>query len=231
MSTMMRPHMFLQRLLCLVFCCIFVLAPLRAVNAQSSDNSLDLEARQLFLEERLEAGKRPAQLWQYGWTGFLTVSSTVSAALAIDGEDETVNTVNAVKSLGSLALLWLKPLDARHGARAMHDPGHGSDTERVTLGETALRANAERARTRTDLQRHLTVLAANLIGGGIIWAGASAEDALISTATGLAIGEAQIWTEPSRAIDDARAYNDRFGTNLGWSVVPAINQVRLVYRF
>ena len=231
MPTMMRLQLPWQRSICVSFCCLFLLVPLDVASAQSGDKAVDLEARRLFLEERLEAGKRPAQLWQYGWTGFMAVSSTVSAALAIDGDDKTVNTVNAAKSLGSLVLLFLDPLNARLGAQPMGDPDTTPAAEQVALGEAALLANAERARTRTGLRRHLMVLGANLIGGGIIWAGADLEDALISTATGLAIGEAQIWTEPTRAIDNQRAYNDRFGTDLGWSIRPAMNGVGLVYRF
>ncbi|MGI9509025.1 MAG: hypothetical protein ACR2QJ_06720 [Geminicoccaceae bacterium] len=227
----MRMHGPCRWLIFLVFCSLFALAPERVAVAQSGSSTVDLEERQQFLRDRLDLGKRPAQIWQYGWTGIMAASATVSAALAIDGEDETVNTVNAVKSLGSLAILLLDPLDARLGAQPMGDAATASAKDQVTRGQAALAANAERARTRTSWKRHLTVIAANVIGGGIIWAAEDAEDALISSLTGLAIGEVQIWTEPDRAINDLGAYDERFGTDLGWSIRPGINQVSLVYRF
>ena len=187
--------------------------------------------RILFLEQSLEAQRTPARVWQYGWTGGFMALAAANTALAIGGENRTASTVNAAKSFGSLAILMLDPLQARRGASVMGSPSDMDPEQRLALGEAALSANAERARTRTGLRRHLTVLAANLIGGGIIWAAGDGEGALLSTVSGLIIGEAHIWSEPSRAIRDEQNYRSRYRSDIGWSVRPGLNEITLEYKF
>ena len=87
-------------------------------------------------------------------------------------------------------------------------PGEGRAVlqQRVAVGERLLRRGAERAQTRYSWSRHLLGIATNLLGGAVIWSLGDGHDALQSTLTGIAVGEAQIWSEPWRATGDLRDY-------------------------
>jgi hypothetical protein len=207
---------------------------------QLSDS--ELAARLGFLEERLEAGRPPALAWQWGWTGFYGTSLVLNggyAAVAEDGDDRVRAVVDAAKSGVALAQtlrLVRDPLPANVGAapmRAVPGEGRAARLERLAVGERLLVASAARAETRYDLRRHLFVLGGNLLGGAAILALGSAGDAAQSTAIGIAVGEAQIWSQPWRAPNDLREYHARFpaAPGIGWQLRPKGRGVELVLRF
>jgi hypothetical protein len=200
-------------------------------------------ARRLgFLEERLDAGRRTAQAWQYGWTGIYatTLAVGVGQAIATDsGDTRLAAVVGAVKSAGALASLVAEPLPARLGAdplRAVPAEGRRGRLERLAVGERQLRLNVASAESRYSLRRHLEGVTTNLIGGAIIWAFGDPTDALVSTLSGIAVGEAQIWSQPWRATGDLEAYRAAFPTTLaergvGWRVRPMPNGVQIAFSF
>ena len=66
----------------------------------------EAKARATFLEERLDAGQRNAQVWQYGWTGIFgagTLIGAVEALRADDSDSRVYNIVGAVKSAAGVA--------------------------------------------------------------------------------------------------------------------------------
>jgi hypothetical protein len=202
----------------------------------------EIQARTGFLEERLDAGRRSAQAWQYGWTGVYGVTTTVSAVgtlLADDADDRVYNLVGAVKSAGALAQLLLDPLPARLGAAPMREvpaTTRRGRLERLAVGERQLFVNAARAEQRYSLRRHLEGVTTNLIGGAVIWAFGDSSDAVVSTLSGIAVGELQIWTQPWRATGDLEDYRNRFtdGSPVGagdWELRPRPGGVELALRF
>ena len=202
----------------------------------------ELAARLGFLEERLEAGRPTALAWQWGWTGFYGASLVLNggyAAVAEDGDDRVRAVVDTVKSGVALAQtlrLVRDPLPANVGAapmRAVPGDGRAARLERLAVGERLLLASAERADTRYDLGRHLLVLGGNLLGGAAILALGNAQDAAQSTAIGIAVGEAQIWSQPWRAPNDLRDYRARFpgAPGVAWELRPKGRGVALVLRF
>ena len=202
----------------------------------------ELSARLGFLEERLEAGRPTALAWQWGWTGFYGASLVLNggyAAVAEDGDDRVRAVVDAVKSGVALAQtlrLVRDPLPANVGAapmRAVPGDSRAARLERLAVGERLLVASAERAETRYDLRRHLIVLGGNLLGGAAILALGNPADAAQSTAIGIAVGEAQIWSQPWRAPNDLRDYRARFpgAPGVGWELRPKGRGVELVLRF
>jgi hypothetical protein len=199
----------------------------------------EVDARLRMLEERLEAGRFTGQLWQQGWTGFYaltTLTGTVGAVAADDADGRVVNLVSAVKSVGALAQLVTDPLPARLGAAPMGEADPDRRLMRLALGERQLATNAARASSRFSLQRHLEGVTTNLIGGAVIWAFGDSGDALTSTLVGIAIGEAQIWSQPWRAEGDLAAYRTAFPTTTvqrapSWELRPMGTGVQLALRF
>ncbi|MBL0712208.1 MAG: hypothetical protein JJV98_00790, partial [Desulfosarcina sp.] len=73
-------------------------------------------------------------------------------------------------------------------------------------------------------------------GSTAIAAFGDAQDAVVSNLTGIAISEAQIWSQPPRAIDDLEAYEKRFlaapaHDTLTWQLTPIPGGLGIIVRF
>jgi hypothetical protein len=168
--------------------------------------------------------------------GVTTVVSAAQTLLADNADDRVYNLVGAVKSAGGLGQLLVDPLPARLGAapmRAVPATARRGRLERLAVGERQLFVNAARAGQRYSLKRHLEGVTTNLIGGAVIWAFGSSSDAVVSTLSGIAVGELQIWTQPWRATRDLQDYRNRFTTEAAaaWQLRPRPGGVELALRF
>jgi hypothetical protein len=202
----------------------------------------DMERRLAFIEERLNEGRTSARYWQYGWSGFFAASAAVQGYSAIEsnnGDNEVNYTVGAVKSAAGLTLMLLRPLPAVKGAAPLQDmPTHTpkQKTARLTAAKDRLHTNSSRAQERKSWSRHLTGIAVNLIGSVVIAAFGDTDDAVISGLTGIAINQAHIWSQPSRAIDDFADYEREFPaastTNeTDWQLTPITGGLGVRIRF
>ena len=200
----------------------------------------ELAARLDFLAERLDAGRPSALAWQWGWTGIYSIGFALSftdAVRADDGDDRVRAIVDAAKSglatMQTVALLR-DPLAATLGAQPMREV-QGNDRaarmQRLALGERQLLMSAARAETRYSPKRHLITIGANLLGGAAIYALGDAGDAVRSTLVGIAVGEAQIWSQPWRATADLREYRASFGDTVGKSKISRSTGVGLRVAF
>lgn len=206
----------LIKILATLFCGLFLCVPYIVQGADlnypsaTADNEIDLRLN--FIEERLETGKQHAQYWQNGWTGFFAVSSLAQtvAWLDADNNDDRINyIVGAIKSTGGLIDILLRPMPGRYGASEIRGL-EGQSFDKLGQAEDLLQATAQRAQAKTTWKPHLKVLGVNLIGGAAILAFGDGGDALVSTAIGIAVGEANIWTQPTQPSSDLRDYQTRF---------------------
>jgi hypothetical protein len=195
-----------------------------------------------FLQERLDAGQLTARTWQHGWTGIFGIGAVASAAQAIAADDwdgRVYNIVGAVKSAGATAQMVLDPLPARLGGepmRAVPDGTRQGRLQRLAVGERLLVANAARADSRYSWRRHLEGVTTNLIGSAVIYAFGDSKDALVSALSGIAVGEAQIWSQPWRATGDLNDYRAAFPTTMAsrgieWQLRPTLNGAELAFRW
>jgi hypothetical protein len=205
-------------------------------------SNAELDARLNFIETRIASQRPGARYWQYGWTGFHAASAVGQAILAgnADNSDDEINyLVGAAKSSGALAQMMIKPLPEVQGSIQFNQMPSQTREERVAKlarGESLLRVNAERASSRTSWKRHLIGIGANLLGGGIIAAFGDGSDAITSTLIGITVSEVNIWTEPSRAVNDLEDYrNNRWGagqnSRVNWQIIPAHNRLMVKVKF
>jgi hypothetical protein len=205
-------------------------------------SNTELEQRLKFIETRLARLSPDARVWQYGWTGFHAASAVAQGVLAVDAndsDDEVNYLVGAVKSTGALAQMLIKPLPAVQSATRFQALPSQSREERLgklAQGEALLHENADRAATRSSWKRHLIGIGANLIGGVAIAAFGDSSDAVTSTLLGVAVSEASIWTEPTRAINDLEDYQhnkwvQRKTSEVSWHIVPLARRVEVNIRF
>lgn len=216
--------------------------PLHVQLDAPTSGETEVEERLAFLERRLEAAEFQGDLWQYGWFGVHStglVFNAVDASLTDDDDDRVARIVGATKSAVGIGYLLLRPLPARLGADPIRAMPHGTpelERARLQAAEDLLQRSAQRARRKYTVWPHLESAVLNLIGGGIILGFGDWEDAALSTGLGIAVGELQIWTVPSRPATDLAAYRGRFGPTpgarrTGWYLVPRPNGLALALRF
>lgn len=175
----------------------------------------ELEQRLAFIETRLQKQQTRAKYWQYGWTGFYSLSSAGQAIAAFDSndnDDQLSHGVGAAKAAGGLAQLLLKPQPAlRNGESFDALPARSREQRlhKLAQGEALLDSHAQRAAERFTWRRHAMGIAGNLLGGAIIAAFGDSSDAVTSTLVGLAVSEATIWTEPAGATRDLDDYRNK----------------------
>jgi hypothetical protein len=111
--------------------------------------------------------------------------------------------------VGVADLVLLRPIPGRQGAdpiRAPADASHEDKLARLAEGEHILVDAARRADERSSWTNHLGNLVFNLLGGGILLALHEDRYAAVAALSGTAVGEAYIWSEPSRAPGDLADY-------------------------
>jgi len=169
------------------------------------------------LVDLLEAGEFGVEVWQYGFAagyGMGVALGVAETVLAEDGEARVEPVVTLVKAVGGTASLVLDPHPGRRGADDVLALPSATphDRRRQLAAAERLLARAEaRTRTRWHWAPHLGNLALNLAGGGIVWALGERGGAISSSLVGIAVGEAMIWSEPTRARVDAAVYRRAIG--------------------
>jgi hypothetical protein len=195
--------------LCVV--AVLLLEPRRA--AAESDADADVARRLAFIEARLERASSAATIWWSAWFyGYVTVTIG-QAAVALAAKDPGLRTDTAVgASFATLGVVGIGAFDfpARHAA--------------VTLAASPARTPAERRRKLARAEQLLASSARSEVVGRS-WVGHVAGGAvtltsslvlalvykrvassIITAISGAAITEAQVFTRPTAAIDDWRAY-------------------------
>ena len=229
----MKRHLVLALLLSPLACASA--APNAAAPSFSPPRSdAELDARLHFLEDRLDAGRRHAQIWYYGWLGFNSAcfAYTTTSAVFDSARSRSFDIVNATQAaVGVGDIVFLRPMPGREGAdpiRGAADASHADKVARLAKGEQILVAAAQRASDRSAWSTHLGNLFFNLLGGGILLALHEDHYAAVAALSGTAVGEAYIWSEPSRAPEDLEAYRHfiadgavaQSGSRSKWFLVP-----------
>jgi hypothetical protein len=205
--------------------------------ARTSLSDAEIERRLDFIEQRLEASKRHAQIWYWSWltiNGGATIALSVAASIADDADDRAAYIPQAaLAALGVADLTLIRPLQARLGAEPIRNLPDGTRAQRLAQLERAealLRGNAERAADRRSWLLHLANFGLNAAAGAVTYATGNASDALISFGSGVAAGEIYIWSEPGAPARDWQDYQ-RFesGSTAGLrvSVVPGFGRIAL----
>lgn len=206
--------------------------------ARTSLSDAEIERRLDFIEQRLDASKRHAQIWYWSWltiNGGATVGLSVASAIADDADDRAAYIPQAaLAALGVADLTVIRPLEARFGAEPIRRLPEATRTQRLhklERAEALLRGNARRAEGRKSWLLHLANFGLNGAAGLATYATGQTSDAIVSFATGFAAGEIYIWSEPGAPARDWQDYQ-RFKTRgsaagLRLSVVPGFGRIAL----
>ena len=191
-----------------------------------------IERRVAFLTARLDAGRRHAARWQYGWLVVNAGGGVVASARAPfdGGNDLAYDVTEAVKSGIGVLYLLLNPMPGYRGAepiRAMPDQTRDDKLAQLVQAEHTLHAAAIRSQLRSGWLLHLGNLALNLAGGAALLAIDAPGQAALSAGLDTLVGEAQLWSAPWRPSQDWEDY-ERFVTSGQASPTPSSAHWRIM---
>lgn len=222
---------------CVALACAGSAPPLSDLPPPSSDREAAQRLR--FVESRLDAGRRHAQLWHWGWTTANGVSVAMnSASLALD-DDSGGRVYNGlqigISTLGLVDLLVRDPVPGRAGA----DPIRAGDpATRLARGEALLAAAAEHAEDHRAWPAHLANAALQAAAAAVLLGIDEPGYAAASFGLGMLGGEALLWTAPFQPARDWRSYRELVTRgalpaepNAELHIAPAANGLALELRY
>ena len=175
-------------------------------------SNTQIERRIAFLEQRLDDSRTHGQIWFWSWlaiNGGSTVGNGIAAGLSGQHDDRVNYATGAALGAIGVADLFLRPLEARHGAAPMRGLPEATRSEKLAklrAAENQLRRNALRAEERTQMVPYLgnagLALAAGLVVG--LWGErGSGIQTGVSTLIG---GTLNLVTQPGRPAQDWQDY-------------------------
>jgi hypothetical protein len=211
--------------------------PAAALPKDAALSDAEVARRIAFIEGRFARGDAAANRWWNAWFYGFTALTVAQGVLAIATTDPGLRTDSAVgaasSSLGVMPL-GLSPLPARFAVgalRALPDATPAERRRKLARAEELLRESAEAEALGRSWLNHA-------LGGGVsVGVGLvlgfvykRPGSAVLNTVSGIALSELQIFTQPTAAIDDQRAYERWIGmrrapatahkNTVEWALIP-----------
>lgn len=206
-----------RKQLTIIFLIVFVLQ-LNPASAQEALSDSQIKERLQYIHQMLEQGKPNAGRWWYGWLIGYGAATVAQGAVCLTSKDkETKQDMalgGATTFLGAMGQV-IAPMSPSLAPDQLDDIPEGTPEERIeklSKAEKLLKECALRERDGRSWKTHAITGAVNLGTGLIVWLGfkRSAWEGLGNFALNTAITEAQIWTQPTRAIEDYENYIKKY---------------------
>ncbi len=187
--------------------------------AQDTANLTDVQvkARLAFIQDRLDEGRRAANLWWYGW--LIGYSAATAGQIAVysstDSErtrqDMLVGSITSALGAGAQVVFPLQAGRLAAQLRAMPQDTPEARRTKLASAQSFLRLSAAQEELGRSWKAHALAGAVNLAAGLVIWRhyDRPGRDGLLTFAIGQLVSEVQIYSQPTRAIRDLREYEQR----------------------
>ena len=209
-----------------------------ATNAFGQTNNKNLsdaevKERITYIQSALDEGELCSEIWYWGWIGAYGTATAVQFSLffapdAVNSknhdharQDMMAGAITSLLGVAGLAIDPMVPAYAPDRLRAMPGDSPAQRREKLKQAEYWLKRSAQRELDGRGWLSHTLNLAVNLAAGLTLWLGFDRKlwpDALLTFLPGFAIGEIQIFTQPTRAVDDWEKYQAKYGK--GYSYRP-----------
>ncbi|MEP7049772.1 MAG: hypothetical protein ABJB12_05440 [Pseudomonadota bacterium] len=185
--------------------------------------------RTQFIQERLDQGTTSARWWWYGWLGGYSVATLAQGAAGLATHDEAFRASMLVGAAGSgLGILSViaMPFPPTYAASELRASNGMTAQQRQALALRSLKSCADAENLGRSWLPHALGVAVAAAQGLVLWIGFDRPvDGAESAAVSLVVGEAQIFTQPMRAVDDLASYERQFsrsnGSGLKWRLAPS----------
>ena len=170
------------------------------------------------IEKMLSQGKPGANCWWYGWLAGYSAATIGQGVVFLSSNDKVTKqdmALGAVTTLLGAAGQLLTPMVPGYAPDRLDQISEGTREarlEKLHSAEELLKASALREKAGRSWQTHAIASVVNVSSGLITWFGfkrdvwAGVENFALNTA----VTEAQIWTQPTRAMKDYRNYCQRY---------------------
>jgi hypothetical protein len=194
-------------------CAALAAITLTAAAAAADEPDESVRRKLAFLEDRLTRGEPAASTWWNAWYITYLAATAGQAAVAGAVRDRDLRAdmaVGAVSSALGVVPLGLFDFPARYAGTALRARPARTPAERrakLALGEKLLRESAEAEAFGRSWLAHLGCVGVSALSGLVLAvAYKRGVSSLITVATNLAVGELQVWTQPTAAVRDWAAY-------------------------
>ncbi len=215
-----------------------LLVQLHTVSAREESSDVQNRERLQVIRQMLERGKPNADRWWTGWLigyGVATVGQGVAGITSKDRRTRQDMALGAATTcLGALGQIITPMLPAKAPFRlaAIPETTPEERMRKLSEAETLLRESALREKEGRSWKIHAITGAVNLGSGLIVWLGfkRNAWEGVGNFALNTLITEAQIGSQPTRAVDDYDDYVRRY-RSAGESDGPKDGRTWSVYSF
>jgi hypothetical protein len=184
------------------------------------------------IQEMLDHGKKNADLWWYGWlVGYGTATLAQGAVVILSDNLATRQdmALGAITTLLGAAGQVIAPMTPGYAPDRLKELPEGNPEEnykKLLEAERLLEESALREKNGRSWKTHVVDGAVNISCGFIVWFGfkRTFAEGVVNVAINTAICEAQIFTQPKRAIKDYNDYCQQYkpGQNLSFNP-PRVN--------
>lgn len=180
------------------------------------------------IQEMLDQGRKGANRWWKGWLIGYSAATVGQTAIAIAGDDLKTRqdwTLGAVSTLLGAAGQLISPLTPGYTSDRLREmPENTADDLAIKLAEAEnlLEACALREKSGRSWKTHTLDGAVNVGLGMVIWYGfkRSFMEGFTNIALNTAVCEAQIFSQPTRAIRNYNRYCQQYHTEAGLVELP-----------
>jgi hypothetical protein len=166
------------------------------------------------IEEMFIRGKPNVDLWYYGWIAGYSGATVGQGILAIKTNNESLRQdmiLGAATTLLGTAGQIITPMAARNAHKlfsGIPENTHEERMQKLNKAEELLKECARNERSGRSWQVHAVTGVVNLCSGLITWQGFKRDlwAGVQNFALNTVITEAQIWTQPTRAMKDYENY-------------------------
>jgi len=207
---------------------LLLISPLGNASAQDYLSDSIVAEQLQTIQQMLGEGKKNASLWWNGWLIGYSAATAGQVAIGLSSGEKNLRQDMFLSAgttfLGAVGQLLtpMTPASAPRKLAALPETTPEERLEKLQEAEKLLEASARREKSGRSWKTHAVTLLVNLGSGFITWKGfdrtiwAGLENFAINTA----ITEAQIFTQPMRAVKDHRRYLEKYGAEPGQSYVP-----------
>ena len=188
------------------------------VTAQTSSDDAEVKARIDYIQNVLDGGEKGAKIWWNGWLIGYSAATVVQGAVLITSDDkstrEDMATGAATTLLGAVGQLItpMVPAKAPEELKSMQEETNEERIIKLEYAEGLLKKSALREKSGRSWQTHAIAGVVNISSGLITWLGfkRTVWAGIGNFALNTAVTEAQIWTQPTRAMKDYEAYCQKY---------------------
>jgi hypothetical protein len=174
--------------------------------------------RMKLIEKMLKQGKPNANRWWYGWLAGYSAATLGQGSVCISSDDKALRqdmALGAATTLLGAAGQLLTPMVPGYAPDRLEklpEDTHQARQQKLADAEELLKASALREKAGRSWQAHAVAGVVNVSSGLITWFGFKRDvwAGLGNFVLNTVITEAQIWTQPTRAMKDYQTYCQRF---------------------